>query len=102
MKFKIYQLPIEHGKVFSRHYREDVSLSDYKEVWSGEVESGNTYSVLEGLFTEFNIDHPEGYRARSLSCSDVVALEIDEEWKYFFCESFGWKEIEDISRFAAK
>ena len=36
-----------------------------------------------------NINHPINYKGHSLSVSDIC--EIDN--KYYFCDSFGWKEI---------
>ena len=40
----------------------------YDKVFEGEVECG----TLEEVYQMFNLDHPDGYRGRSLSVSDVV------------------------------
>ena len=42
---------------------------------------------LEDLFYEFNMEHPQDYKSRSMSVSDAV--EIDG--RLFFCDSFGFK-----------
>ena len=40
----------------------------YDKVFEGEVECG----TLEEVYQMFNLDHPDGYRGRSLSVSDVI------------------------------
>lgn len=47
------------------------------EAWTGTNCYPDNFSdndVCESLFEEFNIDHPEGYRNRSLSKGDVVLI----------------------------
>lgn len=46
--------------------------------------------TLEDIYCTFNMNHPEDYRARSISVSDVVETPAG----LFFCDSFGWKKIE--------
>ena len=58
----------------------------YKMVWEEESEDTD----LENIFIRFNHNHPEGFKGHSLSVSDVV--EIDG--KYYYCDSFGFKEVE--------
>ena len=65
--------------------------SIYDCVYAGEVDAEG----LEDIFYIFNIgdidrvENPESYRGHSLSVSDVVEM----DGKFFFCDSFGWKEI---------
>ena len=71
------------------------NIHQYKKVYEGEIESdpiqGNDIlGALESLFKTFNIDHPDDYRGRSLSVSDVVVL---DDVKYY-CDSYGWVNIE--------
>lgn len=97
MKFKIFQLKSirdtdyafgdwecaeEHG----------FSLNDYKEVYSGSREKKY---ILNNLYEEFNINHPTDFKGHSMSVSDVVALKSDNGnyWYWYYCDSFGWKEI---------
>lgn len=49
----------------------------------------NEMKILEHIFMIYNTDFPEGYKGRSLSCSDVVV--IDEV--PYFCARFGWEKI---------
>lgn len=47
----------------------------YDKVFEGEVECG----TLEEVYQMFNLDHPDGYRGRSLSVSDVVEVVGEEK-----------------------
>ena len=62
----------------------------YDRVYSGEVES---FEPLGYLWKKFNMAHPDDYRGRSLSVSDVVVLTDKEGTRAFFCDSFGWTEV---------
>ena len=70
------------------------SLNHYKSVYSGVVEGNDAYQVLEDLFYIFNCNHPEDYKAHSLSVSDVVFL----DGNYYYCDRFGWKLIEGVKK----
>lgn len=65
------------------------SMSDYADVWQGEIEAETIGDALDELFRIFNMDIPEGYRGRSLSVSDVVKLDGTP----YYCDVFGWSEI---------
>lgn len=64
----------------------------YKEVWSDEIESdtSNNEKLLDKIFEWFNLYHPENFRGHSLSVSDII--EMDSH--YFYCDSYGWEEVE--------
>lgn len=49
---------------------------------------------LERLYFIFNEAHPKGYKARSLSMSDVVEV-IDpvNGSRFYFCDTIGFKEV---------
>ncbi len=47
-----------------------IDSSIYDKVFEGEVDCES----LEGIYQKFNLDHPEGYRGRSLSVSDIVEI----------------------------
>lgn len=65
-------------------------IKDYKKVYDGETdEKGNDKEILETLFEEFNLRHPEDFHGHSLSVSDVVVL----NGTMYFCDSFDWKKI---------
>ena len=63
----------------------------YDKVYSGDVKCRN----LEDVFTLFNSRRPEGFRGHSLSVSDVVEVEDAASITpgFYFCDSFGFKEI---------
>ncbi len=61
----------------------------YDKVFEGEVSCGN----LEEVYQMFNINHPDGYRGRSLSVSDVVEVVSEGKSTFYFCDSIGFKEI---------
>ena len=63
----------------------------YDKVFEGNVDCKN----LEEIHTMFNIDHPQGYRARSLSVSDIVELVDGDTGKssFHFCDSVGFQDV---------
>ena len=80
MKIKIYQVNMERDtdrvafesleNLQAFHGSAEVDSSIYDKVYEGNVDC----SGLEDVFQMFNLDHPEGYRGRSLSVSDVVEV----------------------------
>ena len=69
---------------------------NYKLVYLGELSElqGQTQSeTLEAIYTKFNINHPEDYKAHSLSVSDIVVLHEDGENTAHFVDSFGFTEL---------
>ena len=98
MKYKLYQIKdVENcSYVFSgfNFAQKDnkFSLNDYEVVYEGEIEDYNIEYTLEKLFDIFNMNHPEDFRSRSMSVSDVV--ELDGE--YYYCDIFGFKKITDF------
>ena len=56
----------------------------YDRVFEGEVDCKD----LEDVYRKFNLEHPEGYKGRSLSVSDVVEI-VDEngDSTFHFCDS---------------
>ncbi len=71
---------------------EEIDSSIYDCVFAGEVECGN----LEDIFQKFNLDHPSGYKGRSLSVSDVVEIKEAEDADpgTYFCDYVGFKKVE--------
>lgn len=79
---------------FLKKFGLKVELDRYRVVYTDELDvqdfEGNKMSILDQLFTTFNLNHPKDFRGHSLSVSDIVKLN-DE---YFFCDDFGWKKLE--------
>ena len=80
-----------------RFVHDKFSLSDYKQVYEGNIEldEKDTHQdvkpidYLEHLFYIFNINHPKDFKGHSLSVSDVVEL----DGKKYYCDSAGWQEL---------
>lgn len=100
MQIKIFQVNMDRdtdriafeSMDYLQRYGQTVRPELYDKLFEGEVGCGN----LEDVFQMFNLSHPAGYRGRSLSVSDVVAV-CDPNTgveRYYFCDSIGFKEIE--------
>ena len=102
MKIKIHQISIDRDinrvmvmslKATKKFQHADkIDRNIYDEVFSGSVDCRN----LGDVFMVFNLYHPEVYRGRSLSVSDVVEVIESEttEPGYYFCDSFCFQKIE--------
>ena len=99
MKVRIYQIDFERDEKFLCYRNLETVLErcggiipaeSYNMVFEYEALSDN----LERLFFIFNEAHPKGYKARSMSMSDVVVV-IDpiNGSKFFFCDKIGFKEV---------
>ena len=73
----------------------DWSFDPYRSVWNGTEEAADDMDLVNYLWEVFNEKHPVGYRARSLSVSDIIRVEDTETdtVKYYYCDSFGWEDI---------
>lgn len=101
MKIKIYQVNMERDEKQVAFFGLDliqkfqgsteVNSNIYDLVFTGDVDCNS----LEAVYQKFNRDHPTGYKARSLSVSDVVEVAESDSVKsgFYFCDSFGFKEI---------
>ena len=69
----------------------EINSSIYDSVYVGNVDC----KTLEDVFRKFNAEYPMGYKARSLSVSDVVEVIESDSVKsgFYFCDSFGFKEV---------
>ncbi|MCL2697530.1 MAG: YodL domain-containing protein [Oscillospiraceae bacterium] len=99
MQIKIYQINTdrdsEHAKFIGLQERgqsEKIKLEIYDEVYSGDVDC----RTLEDVYALCNLNHPLFYRGHSLGVSDVVEVAEAPEVKpgFYYCDSFGFKEIE--------
>ncbi len=73
----------------------DWSFKPYRSVWNGYEEAADDMDLVNYLWEVFNTNHPDGYRGHSMSVSDVILVQDMEtnEKKYYYCDSFGWKDI---------
>lgn len=70
----------------------NVNSTIYDKVFEGEVDCNG----LEDVYRMFNLEHPDGYRGRSLSVSDIVEVSEgnDLEPGYYFCDSIGFQKVD--------
>ena len=68
----------------------------YQNVYTGKLENDDVNTNIEiclhKIFEIFNIRHPEDYKGRSLSVSDIVFI----DGNYYYCDSFGWTKLDNI------
>lgn len=101
MKIKIYQVNTERdeNRVAFMGYdylakfqgSGEINSSIYDSVYVGNADC----KTLEDVFRKFNTEHPIGYKARSMSASDVVEVIESDYVKsgFYFCDSVGFKEV---------
>ena len=94
MKFKLYQIKdVENCRYsffgFKSAEQMGFTLDDYEVVYEDEVASMPDEDVLESLFYIFNVRRPDDFKGRSISVSDVIEL----NGKYYYTDTFGFKEI---------
>lgn len=69
-------------------------LDHYEVVYIAPLELFTNLNVmLEGIYTKFNIHHPEDFRGHSLSVSDIVALKQNGVVSCHYVDSFGFAEL---------
>lgn len=87
-RFMSYGYLQSHGK--------EPDIDHYDVVYVAELPTNPHVSqdtMLEGLYTKFNVEHPEDFRGHSLSISDIVALKTDAVVSYHYVDSIGFKEL---------
>lgn len=62
---------------------------NYDEVYAFDMES-SVEPTLDDFYEIFNLRRPDDFKGHSLSVSDVIRCDD----KYFYCDSFGWKELD--------
>ena len=67
-----------------------VEAGNYDRIYTAPLSEGDT---LEGIYTRFNIDHPEDFTGHSLSVSDVVVLHQSGNDRAYYVDSFGFSEV---------
>ena len=102
MNIRIYQVNMKrdtNNVAFMRYElleklqgSQSVDSKIYDKVFDGEVDC----QTLEDVYQMFNLNHPEGYKDRSLSVSDVVEVMEDPRHPhcFYFCDSIGFKPID--------
>lgn len=63
---------------------------NYCSVYDGQLGTND----LEDIYTIFNMNHPQEFKGHSLSMSDVIELYNENSSEYYFCDHFGFKNID--------
>ena len=75
---------LEHG--FSiLHYKTVYTYEKTDNIWLDDMDT------LNEVFTMFNINHPEDYRGRSISVSDIIMIDN----RMYYVDGVGFKKIID-------
>jgi hypothetical protein len=102
MEVKLYQIDLDRdaeGRAFMSQEAltrmgADPTVIDssiYDCVFDGEIDGDS----LEDAFAAFNFDHPDGFRGRSMSVSDVLVTELEDgKVAAHFCDSVGFANVE--------
>ena len=101
MDIKIYQINMERGEDLAFMNLEraakiqghpGINSSIYDKVFDGLVEADG----LSDIWRIFNLEHPDYFKGRSLSISDIVEIksDVDQKTSFFFCDSFGFKAVD--------
>ena len=104
MKIRIYQIEMsldEHNVAFrsyaemQKKYPSGILESLYRMVYEAVVPT----KELSVVFYILNMAHPQDYRARSLSVSDVIEVVEENHSTFYYCDTIGFREIPfDTSR----
>lgn len=100
MKYSIYQIKdLTKDRVFTGLEKNeteiDLKKDAYEKVYEKsidldiELNGDEIFEFLKELHYIFNVCHPQGYKSRSLSLSDIVQIND----KYYYCDNYGWTEI---------
>ena len=103
--YKIYQLPSGdeyHGIRYSSKQtieKEGIQLNqeDYELIYEGSLSEFPDDNPLDFIYQRFNIgDKPDGYKGRSLSVSDVIVIDKNDEQQAYFCDRLGFADMPEF------
>lgn len=98
MKIRIYQIEMsldEHNVAFRSYtemqekYPSGFPVGLYRMMYEGVVPT----KELSVVFYIFNMAHPQDYRARSLSVSDVIEIVEASGSTFYYCDTIGFREV---------
>ena len=99
MKYELYQVNMRKANTIAfMPYNEidskKVWFKNYDMVNLGEINYDRPEKILSYLWEKYNGMGECKYTHRSMSVSDVVVLYDEPTPKAYYCDSFGWKEID--------
>ncbi len=80
----------QEGIGFRKEHYEKVYEGGYIVKVDKNTAETHIVCVLDNLFEKFNVNKPADFKHRSMSVSDVVVI----NGRAFYCDSFGWKEVD--------
>ena len=98
MRIRIYQIEMsldEHNVAFRSYtemqekYPSGIPANLYRMMYEGVVPT----KELSVVFYIFNMAHPQDYRARSLSVSDVIEIVEASGSTFYYCDTIGFREV---------
>lgn len=98
MRIRIYQIEmsLDEQNVAFRPYTEmqekysgDIPAELYRMIYEGVVPT-KEFSVV---FYIFNMAHPQDYRGRSLSVSDVIEVVEESSSTFYYVDTIGFREV---------
>ena len=97
----IYQLketaPRELFFAGSDELKDAPDADNYKAVYTQPLyDGGSKGEVLEQAYAQFNNQRPADFTGHSLSVSDIVAIKRGPDVSYHYCDTFGFKELEQF------
>ena len=97
-QYEIFQTNVEQEFAFMKWdvaTRFGWSFEFYRSLWMGKEEARDDMDLLDYLYEVFNEHRPDGFKGHSLSVSDVIKVRLidDVEPRYYYCDTFGWKDI---------
>lgn len=82
--------------------KDNFSLSDYRMVYcsvsdcTAPSNENEYYEICERMFRMSNLGQLDDYNGHSMSVSDVVIITSTVGSRAFYCDSFGWAEIDTL------
>ena len=97
----IYQLketaPQELFFAGSDELKDAPDADNYKAVYTQPLyDGGSKGEVLEQAYAQFNNQRPVDFTGHSLSVSDIVAIKRGPDVSYHYCDTVGFKELEQF------
>ena len=95
--YRLYQLPASSDRLFMGYREGAVDIRDYCCVWANDDADfrGDDLDICEDLFAKFNANLPKGFGGHSMSVSDIVEIHVDGKMRFYYCDRFGFKLIEE-------
>ena len=100
MRIRLYQINLDRDKdrvafmgleqMQKTRGSYEIDSTIYDEVFDGETEDGG----LDDIFRTFNLNHPKGYKGRSMSVSDVLEVfPRSGRSAFWYCDAIGFVAV---------